>query len=173
MPESCSLLKTVVNHFLYKQNYYVDQDIGGASYMMEGSTGFVKETYKQWGACIGDRLYVFLVKMEGWDHIKSFEVNTSAAEVPKSGAIWLCICPSRFGANPSVLCSDYSDSEWHVCSVSVCGGSSHLVFRLQELMSKSFLASHIGYVLESFNPSSYETLCGIFNLDLFYLWVNI
>lgn len=43
MPESCSLLKTVVIHFLYKQNYYADQDIGGASYMMEGSPGSVKE----------------------------------------------------------------------------------------------------------------------------------
>lgn len=111
MPESCSLLKTVVISFLYKQNYYVDQDIGGASYMMEGSPGSAKETYKQWGACIGDRLYVFLVKLEGWGHIKSFEVNTSAAEVPKSRAIWLYICTSWFGANPPVLCSDYSDSE--------------------------------------------------------------
>lgn len=35
----------------------------------------------------------------------------------------------------------------------------------RSLWVRVFLASHIRYVLESFNPSSYETLCGIFYLD--------
>lgn len=158
MPESCSLLKTVVVHFSYKQNYYVDQDIGEpviwwrevqdllrkpiSNEEHAWETGYVSSWWS-WksGATLSP--------------LKSTPVLPKSQKVEPSDCVFVlvdvglillyCVLVILIQNSMFVLCQ---------CVVEVVAW----FLDSRSLWVRVLLASHIRYVLESFNPSSYETL---------------